>query len=634
VSKRKSPKPQVVNPAKMGMHWLSNATWAPSGYGVQARLFVKRLKALGYEQSMTAFYGLQGHTLNLDGMLVFPVGFHPYGLDVAANNANAAGADILLTNIDTWVVEPPMFANTRWVPWFPVDSEPMPKAVESRVRVAFDRIVYSKFALAECEKVGLSAHYVPMGVDTKAIYPMDRVRTRKEFNDHIPLKIPDDKFIVSMVAMNKGNPSRKAFIQNIRAFKELHEKHPDTALYLHCTDGHDGGLGGINLPPYIENLGLKIGVDVFFPDQQVLLNGYPDEFMNSLYNSSGVLAACSLGEGFGIPIIEAQAAGCPVIVGDWTSMPELLFAGWKVDKKDAEPWWNFLDNYMFDPHWHAIYEKMELAYAERDNLELRAQARAGAMAFDADLITEKYWKPVLALINENVQADKARKAALVPAQPREDNDTLVLQQCGQNSEHGRMMALTMTRNVDYCLRHKIDFQTILADIDQYRAEDSTLGFGKVALIRKALEVKRYRNIIWLDADVIIADLSVDIRTAVVPGKIGAVWHDLKQNGQILGHHNVGVLAVSNCDEVKIFFDKWLAKYPGKPEFPWLEQGAFAEVGKETGLIATIGAEWNSVDYVNPCPHPVILGFHGYQERLQVMREALAKLEKDEVTNGR
>jgi glycosyltransferase involved in cell wall biosynthesis len=614
---------------KMGIHWLSNASWTPSGYGVQSRLFLPRIHKLGYPVSMTAFYGLQGHTLNMDDMVIFPGGYHPYGLDVAANNANMSNADILLSNMDAWVCDPPAFNATRWVPWFPVDSEPLPKAVETRVRTAFERIVYTKFALSECERIKLPTHYVPMGVDTKAFYPIERAAAWENFNNHIPLKIDPDKFVISMVAMNKGAPvSRKAFYQNITAFKELHAHHPDTALYLHTQKGEQGELGGLNLIEFIKSLGME--KDIYFPDQQILVNGYPDDFLNAIYNASDVLDACTMGEGFGIPIIEAQSAGCPVLIGDWTSMPELLFAGWKVEKKDANPWFTFLQSWMFDPRWEAIYEQMELAYAARGNQELRTQARAGALAYDVDTITEQYWKPVLEKINEKVQADKAAKAAPVAAQPKTDNDTLLIQVSSENYEGSRQVGLTYARNLDYCLKHKIDFQTILSNIDNFRAErPGEVGWGKVAVIRRAMQCSQYRNIFYLDDDTIIADLETDLREACVPDKVGAVWHDLKQNGHILGHFNVGVLAVSNTEKVRKFFDDWLAGFPGTTDFPWWEQGVFNTLGTKADIINRLGAEWNSVDYVNPVVKPVILGFHGYADRLNVMKEALAKLEKEQ-----
>ena len=614
-----------IETPKMGIHWMSNACWATSGYGVQSKLFLPRIKALGYPMSMTAFYGLQGHTLNLDSIVMFPGGYHPYGLDVGAANANMSNADILITNMDAWVCDPPAFATTRWVPWFPVDSEPLAKAVETRVGSAFDRIVYTKSACLACDEVKLDYHYVPMCVDTKAMFPIPRVDAFAEMNAHIPLPVDPDKFLVTMVAMNKGNPSRKAFIQNIRAFKELHDHHPDTVMYLHCGRSENGELGGINLTEYVASLSLQN--DVFFPSLNVMLNGYPDNFMNAVYNASDVLSNVTMGEGFGLPIIEAQAAGCPVIVGDWTSMPELLFAGWKVDRKDTQPMYTFLGNYQFSPNWQAIYEKLELAYAERGNQALREQAHAGAQAYDADLITEKYWKPVLEKINEKVQADKARIAA--PQQPREETDTLLIQTACGSGDHALQIGLTALRNMTYCRDHKIDFQTIYSDIDNY---DSTkpeeIGWGKLAIIRKAMEVKRYKNIFYLDTDTIIADLSKDLREACVPDKIGAVWHELKQGGAILKHWNVGVLAVSNTEKTRKFFDDWLAQFPGTTAFPWYEQGVFNRLGEDQGIIHTLGAEWNSVDYVNPCTRPIIMGFHGYADRLNVMKDALVKLEKE------
>jgi hypothetical protein len=431
-----------------------------------------------------------------------------------------------------------------------------------------------------------------------------------------------------MVAMNKGAPvSRKAFYQHIQAFKEIHAKHPDTALYLHTQKGEQGELGGLNLPEYIKALGLEN--DVYFPDQQIMVNGYPDEFLNALYNSSDVLLSVTMGEGFGIPILEAQSAGCPVIVGDWTSMPELLFSGWKVEKKDANPHFTFLNSWMFDPRWQAIYEQMELAYQARGNQDLRTRAREGALEYDVDAITEKYWKPVLEKINEKVQADKEKKSLVLVPQPKAEYDTLLIQQTCGDGEHALQMGLTSARNTAYCLKHKMDFQTIYADIDAYdHDKPAERGWGKVALIRKAMNVKKYRNIIWLDADTIIADLDRDLRDACVPDKVGAVWHDLKQGGHILGHYNVGVLAVSNTEITRKFMDDWLKGFPGTTDFPWFEQGVFNKLGTEQNVINTLGAEWNSVDYVNPVKTPVILGFHGYADRLNVMKEALQKLEKE------
>jgi glycosyltransferase involved in cell wall biosynthesis len=48
----------------------------------------------------------------------------------------------------------------------------------------------------------------------------------------------------------------------------------------------------------------------------------PDDMLRALYRDAAVLIYPSLGEGFGLPILEALAAGTPVIASDVTAIPE------------------------------------------------------------------------------------------------------------------------------------------------------------------------------------------------------------------------------------------------------------------------------------------------------------------------
>ena len=52
---------------------------------------------------------------------------------------------------------------------------------------------------------------------------------------------------------------------------------------------------------------------MIFSDQYTYLLGWPEERMAQLYNAFDVLSLASSGEGFGIPLIEAQACGVPVV---------------------------------------------------------------------------------------------------------------------------------------------------------------------------------------------------------------------------------------------------------------------------------------------------------------------------------
>lgn len=63
----------------------------------------------------------------------------------------------------------------------------------------------------------------------------------------------------------------------------------------------------------------------------------PQTEVLALLQSAGALVFASLYEGFGLPVIEAFAAQCPVIASNTTSLPEVTGdAAWAVDPTDTE----------------------------------------------------------------------------------------------------------------------------------------------------------------------------------------------------------------------------------------------------------------------------------------------------------
>jgi glycosyltransferase involved in cell wall biosynthesis len=53
-------------------------------------------------------------------------------------------------------------------------------------------------------------------------------------------------------------------------------------------------------------------------------HGVADERLNEIYNVFDVMVLPTAGEGFGLPLLEAMAAGVPVIATDYSACTELL----------------------------------------------------------------------------------------------------------------------------------------------------------------------------------------------------------------------------------------------------------------------------------------------------------------------
>ena len=385
--------------------WMSNGMNATTGYGVQSRLFVPRIKKLGYDLAFFAFYGAEGSIMNFNGVQVYPKAVHPYGQDIVRAHCQHYGADYLLTLMDTWVIQPTNIQPVPWVAYYPVDHDPMPPKVKEALLQANQRIAMSKFGLEQAHKHGMDSYYVPHAVDTSAYKMIDKAEAREK------MKFPKDAYIVGTVAMNKGMPSRKNFHQMLEAFRNFKRRHTDAIYLLHSQMGIGAdGLGGVNLPELCSLLGLQVGKDVFFCDQYMQVLGFNDEYMSLMYSSLDVHMLVSAGEGFGVPIIEAQSCGCPVIVGGWTAMPELVYSGRIVDKKDAEPVWTGIASYNYVPHIRAVELALE---AEYRNPSPRERARQGIVEnYDVEVVMEKHWKPTLEAIDKQLDITNKRQAEM------------------------------------------------------------------------------------------------------------------------------------------------------------------------------------------------------------------------------
>jgi len=191
------------------------------------------------------------------------------------------------------------------------------------------------------------------------------------------------------VSANKGIcPNRKSFPEAFLAFAMWAQKHDDVVLYIHTEDR--GAMGGINLRDLAEACSIPEN-KIQFVDQYAYRVGVPNEVLAAVYTAMDVFLQPSMGEGFGIPAIEAQACGTPIIVTNSTASPELVGDGWLVE---GQPWWDSMQKaWLVTPSVPSIIEALEEAYQRG---RVRSQLAVDfASQYDADYVYDTQWKPAL-----------------------------------------------------------------------------------------------------------------------------------------------------------------------------------------------------------------------------------------------
>lgn len=396
----------------MKLLWHSVAPWVGTGYGQQTAQAVPRIVGAGHDVAVSCYYGLAGAKMTWRGITCYPQYAQPYGSDTIVPHAvdhfgggpgvslqEVAGRGVILTLGDVWTFRQPLLADMAVASWVPVDHETVPAQVlawfEATGAVP---IAMSRFGQRTLAGAGLDPLYVPHAIDTAVFCPGDRAEAR----DRVGL--PADAFVVAIVAANVGKDgNRKAFYEQILAFRELRRRHSDAVLALH-TDVTTPY--GVNLRELLADL--PDGSYVV-SDQYAYRVGMPSERVADIMRAADVLSNCSWGEGFGVPIVEAQACGTPVIVTDTTAMPELVGGGWKVP---GEPLWHDSQHaWARRPLIGAITDAYEQAYERARDQDLRAMAWAHAQDYDADRVLAEHWKPTL----ERLESALERRATDVPA---------------------------------------------------------------------------------------------------------------------------------------------------------------------------------------------------------------------------
>lgn len=352
-------------------------------------MLIPRLASLGYEVAVSAFCGLQGTRSQWGSVPVFPGGLDAYGNDVLAGHAKVAGADLVLTLMDAWVLNPEMMAPLNAACWMPVDCTPLSAMDRQFLRASgVTPIAMSEFGRGELENAGFDALYAPHAIDTSVYAPQDKAAAREA------LGVPQDAFVIGINATNI-DAVRKAFPEQMAAFAMFRRSHPDALLLAHT---HQTGPGsGLNLGEVAARLDISAAIRWTSP-YQYTCGGYSPQEMARWYACLDLYSGCTYGEGFGLPLLEAAACGVPAVATSFSAMPQA--AGPHAWLVQSEPFWNGMHRAFWGKP--LISEIAEAYGAALKTAPDPDAIRAHALGYDADLVFAERWLPILKILEDRL----------------------------------------------------------------------------------------------------------------------------------------------------------------------------------------------------------------------------------------
>jgi glycosyltransferase involved in cell wall biosynthesis len=295
---------------------MSDSPTAFTGFGTVTREILGRLAARPGIEVAALGWGHDGwpYDRTVFPYEIYPSRGQPFGRDTAERAIAEYRPDLLVSFGDLWMIdwtrELPRDA-CRHLVYFPIDGEPFPRAWREVVRSADVAVAYSRYGqrVASEANPGTEIEMIYHGVDRRVFRPLpDREEVRRRHR-------LDGKFVVGCVARNQP---RKMLPTLLAGFARFARDRHDAMLYLH-TDPDDIGWDVLDL---LRRHGIAERTAI--SRHARVDRGVPPAKLNEIYNLFDVFALPTAAEGFGLPIVEAMAAGVPVAVTDHSACTELV----------------------------------------------------------------------------------------------------------------------------------------------------------------------------------------------------------------------------------------------------------------------------------------------------------------------
>ena len=209
----------------------------------------------------------------------------------------------------------------------------MPRSAET-ARMVLTPSEFTRRSVIERLNIDASVvQVVPHGIS-----PRERRESTRDVTKHYGIKGP---FFLYPAATYP----HKNHLVLIEALHRLQSRHREAQLVLTGPRGSDVWAMGIEMQKRIAEEITKLGLE----DSVKWLGFVPGEDLDALYREAAGLVFPSRFEGFGAPVLEAMARGCPVIAANATALPEVVEdAGRLISPDNVDQWTDAMDELLTD----------------------------------------------------------------------------------------------------------------------------------------------------------------------------------------------------------------------------------------------------------------------------------------------
>lgn len=209
----------------------------------------------------------------------------------------------------------------KWIYYYPIDARPKENWIRNAAALADYPVSYTEYgkreSLSFVPEMASKIRVIPHGIEPSNFHKIDDKELLKKFRSEFFVGNADGKFLVTNV--NRNQP-RKDMARTMQIFRLFKNQVPEALLYLHM-NAYDVAY---NLHEVARNFDLIPDKDYIIPKNFREDVGTSTDILNAIYNVSDLIMTTTLGEGWGLSITEAMAAGTPVIAPNHTSLTEMI----------------------------------------------------------------------------------------------------------------------------------------------------------------------------------------------------------------------------------------------------------------------------------------------------------------------